>query len=97
MRAFSDLESPLYNFARPIRLKEFSREQAAAIAALAKWKNDSQFPKLISYIKDEKDRDLRANAFNQALTFLVRDRQRESDQLQGLWESVAGLAETRRR
>jgi HEAT repeat protein len=71
-------------------------DQAAAIAALAKWKNDSQFPKLISYIKDEKDRDLRANAFNQALTFLVRDRQRESDQLQGLWESVAGLAETRR-
>lgn len=31
MRAFSDLESPLYNFARPIRLKEFSREQAAAM------------------------------------------------------------------
>lgn len=31
MRAFSDLESPLYNFARPIRLKEFSREQAAAL------------------------------------------------------------------
>ena len=31
MRAFSDLESPLYNFARPVRLKEFSREQAAAM------------------------------------------------------------------
>jgi hypothetical protein len=31
MRAFSDLESPLYNFARPIRLKEFSREQTAAM------------------------------------------------------------------
>lgn len=31
MRAFSDLESPLYNFARPIRLKEFSREQAATM------------------------------------------------------------------
>jgi hypothetical protein len=31
MRAFSDLNSPLYNFARPIRLKEFSREQAAAM------------------------------------------------------------------
>jgi hypothetical protein len=31
MRAFSDLESPLYNFARPIRLKEFSREQAASM------------------------------------------------------------------
>lgn len=31
MRAFSDLDSPLYNFARPIRLKEFSREQAAAM------------------------------------------------------------------
>ena len=31
MRAFSDLDSPLYNFARPIRLKEFSREQAAAL------------------------------------------------------------------
>ena len=24
MRAFSDLDSPLYNFARPVRLKEFS-------------------------------------------------------------------------
>jgi hypothetical protein len=31
MRAFSDLDSPLYNFARPIRLKEFSREQTAAM------------------------------------------------------------------
>jgi AAA domain len=31
MRAFSDLESPLYNFARPVRLKEFSREQTAAM------------------------------------------------------------------
>jgi len=31
MRAFSDLDSPLYNFARPVRLKEFSREQAAAM------------------------------------------------------------------
>jgi hypothetical protein len=31
MRAFSDLDSPLYNFARPIRLKEFSREQAAGM------------------------------------------------------------------
>jgi AAA+ ATPase superfamily predicted ATPase len=31
MRAFSDLESPLYNFARPVRLKEFSREQTTAM------------------------------------------------------------------
>ena len=31
MRAFSDLDSPLYNFARPVRLKEFSREQTAAM------------------------------------------------------------------
>jgi hypothetical protein len=31
MRAFSDLESPLYNFARPVRLKEFTREQTAAM------------------------------------------------------------------
>lgn len=31
IRAFSNLESPLYNFARPIRLKEFNREQAAAM------------------------------------------------------------------
>lgn len=31
MRAFSDLDSPLYNFARAVRLKEFSREQAAAM------------------------------------------------------------------
>lgn len=31
MRAFSDLDSPLYNFARPIRLKEFSRDQTAAM------------------------------------------------------------------
>ena len=27
MRAFSDLESPLFNFARPVRLKEFTYEQ----------------------------------------------------------------------
>jgi hypothetical protein len=33
MRAFSNLDSPLYNFARPIRLKEFSREQTAALVA----------------------------------------------------------------
>ena len=31
MRAFSNLDSPLYNFARPVRLKEFSREQTAAM------------------------------------------------------------------
>lgn len=31
LRAFSALDSPLYNFARPIRLKEFTREQAAAM------------------------------------------------------------------
>jgi hypothetical protein len=31
MRAFSDLDSPLYNFARPVRLKEFSREQTATM------------------------------------------------------------------
>ncbi|MCX6032283.1 MAG: ATP-binding protein [Chloroflexi bacterium] len=31
MAAFSDLDSPLYNFARPVRLKEFSREQTAAM------------------------------------------------------------------
>ncbi len=31
MAAFSDLDSPLYNFARPVRLKEFSREQTAAL------------------------------------------------------------------
>jgi len=31
VRAFSDLDSPLYNFARPIRLKEFTRDQTAAM------------------------------------------------------------------
>jgi hypothetical protein len=31
MAAFSNLDSPLYNFARPIRLKEFSRDQTAAM------------------------------------------------------------------
>ena len=31
MHAFSDLESPVYNFARPIRLREFSREQTHAM------------------------------------------------------------------
>jgi hypothetical protein len=31
MRAFSDLDSPLYNFARPVRLKEFTHEQTAAM------------------------------------------------------------------
>ncbi len=31
LRAFSALDSPLYNFARPIRLKEFTREQTAAM------------------------------------------------------------------
>lgn len=31
MRAFSNLDSPLFNFARPIRLKEFSREQTASL------------------------------------------------------------------
>jgi hypothetical protein len=31
MRAFSDLESPLYNFARPIRLREFTYEQTMAM------------------------------------------------------------------
>lgn len=31
MRASSDLNSPLYNFARPLFLKEFSRDQAAAM------------------------------------------------------------------
>ncbi|MEA3337261.1 MAG: AAA family ATPase [Chloroflexota bacterium] len=30
-RAFSDLDSPLYNFARPVRLKEFSKEQTASM------------------------------------------------------------------
>lgn len=33
IRAFSDLESPLYNFARPIRLKEFTYEQTMAMVA----------------------------------------------------------------
>lgn len=70
--------------------------KSAAVAALAKWKDDSQFPRLISFIKGEKDKDLRANAFDQALTFLGQERQRESDQLQGLWKSVAGLAATPR-
>jgi len=31
MRASSDLDSPLYNFARPILLKEFSRDQVATM------------------------------------------------------------------
>jgi hypothetical protein len=31
MRASSDLDSPLYNFARPLMLKEFSREQTAGM------------------------------------------------------------------
>ncbi len=33
MRAFSDLDSPLYNFARPVRLKEFTYEQTMAMVA----------------------------------------------------------------
>jgi hypothetical protein len=31
MQAFSNLDSPLYNFAKPIRLKEFTRDQAAQL------------------------------------------------------------------
>jgi hypothetical protein len=31
MQAFANLESPLYNFAKPIRLKEFTRDQTAEL------------------------------------------------------------------
>ena len=71
-----------------------SPHQSAAIAALAKWKDDSQFPVLISFIKDTKDKNQRANALNQALTFLGGERERSSDELRGLWKSVTDLAQS---
>ena len=68
--------------------------QAAAIAALAKWKNDDQFPTLIEFIKNKDNKALRGKAFTNAHSFLGIEREREPDQLRKLWTSLADTAQT---
>ena len=67
--------------------------QTAALAALAKWENDDQFPTLVEFIKNPKNKELRWDAFKAAYQFLGLERERDAESLQRLWSSLADVAE----
>ena len=70
--------------------------QNAAIAALGRWENDSQFETLTHFIADTDDSNLRKKAFDSAYSFLRMDRDRDADDLGDLWGSLAQGADSQR-
>ncbi|NWK55511.1 protein kinase [Verrucomicrobiaceae bacterium N1E253] len=66
--------------------------QNAAIAALGKWADDSQFEILTTFIDETDSTDLRKKAFTSAYRFLTMDRDRDPDDLGDLWRSLADTA-----
>ncbi len=70
--------------------------QNAAIAALGRWENDSQFETLTNFISDIDSSNLRKKAFDSAYSFLRMDRDRDADDLGDLWDSLAQVAESQR-
>lgn len=67
----------------------------AAIAALGKWADDSQFETLVSFIDETDSTSLRKQAFSAAYGFLRQERERDPDDLGDLWRSLASSAQSR--
>lgn len=70
--------------------------RSAAIAALGRWADDSQFETLIAFIEECDDEKMRNKAFTAAYSFLSLDRKRAPEDIEDLWKSFAGTARTQR-
>jgi len=68
----------------------------AALAALGKWSDDSQFDTLVDFIETTENSKLRAKAFDATYAFLLRDRKRDSEDLADMWKAFAGTATTQK-
>jgi len=70
-------------------------QQSAAIAALGKWDDDSQFTALTDFIADsEATSGLRSNAFDAAYGLLRMKRDRDPDDLGDMWRTLANNAKS---
>lgn len=68
----------------------------AAIAALGRWADDSQFETLINFIQDTDDRTLRRKSFDAGYNFLRIRRDRDPDDLGDLWRAFSETAQSQR-
>lgn len=69
--------------------------QNAAIAALGKWADDTQYTTLTDFIADSDDSDsLRRSAFEAAYAFLKIERERDPDDLGDMWRTLSKNAKS---
>ncbi|MGB2350247.1 MAG: protein kinase domain-containing protein [Akkermansiaceae bacterium] len=70
--------------------------QNAALTAFSQWQTREPIPTLMAFIKDDKNKTLRMEAYETIDTLLRLDREHDSGELQALWRELAATAETER-
>lgn len=72
-------------------------DRLAALNALRHWIDDSMFPRLIEFLRGQRDDRIRPKAFDAAYAFLMdEERQRPAEKTEEFWSMLADSARTSR-
>lgn len=70
--------------------------QNAALTAFSQWQSHAPIPTLMAFIKDDKNKTMRMEAYKTIDTLLRLDQELDTAQLQQWWRELAATAETER-